>query len=77
MTYEVKERKKSWLWVHRRAILAVSVPVAVLGGVAESFNVVPFPLTFPIGAAALVSVVEVLYISMVRAAPQNATETAI
>jgi phage shock protein PspC (stress-responsive transcriptional regulator) len=77
LTYEIKQRKKGWFWVHRRAILSVAVPVAVAGGVAEYFNVVPSPLSPFFGAASFVSVVEILYISMVHAAPQNATETAL
>jgi hypothetical protein len=77
LTYEIKQRKKGWLWVHRRAILSVAVSVAIAGWVAEYFNVVPSPLSPLFAAASLVSVVEVLYISMVRAAPRNATETAL
>ena len=77
MTYEIRQRRKGWFWIHRKGILAVAVPVAVVGGILEYLGFIPFPFSLPFGAAALVSVVEVLYVSMVRAAPWNATETAL
>jgi hypothetical protein len=77
MAYEIKQRRNGWFWVHRKAVLAVAVPVATLSWLSGYFNVVPIPFSLLFGPAALVSVVEVLYISMVLAAPRNATETAL
>ena len=77
MTYEIKQRRKGWFWIHRKATLAVAVPIAILGWVAEYFYAIAFPFPLLFGAAALVSVIEILYVSMVRASPRDASEVAL
>jgi len=70
MVYPAKDRRKGWLWEHRVPVLAVCFAVFILGAAAACYSLLSFPLGILVVIAMLVSVVVILYLSMVSRSPR-------
>ncbi|HYB07239.1 MAG TPA: hypothetical protein VEB87_03685 [Nitrososphaerales archaeon] len=76
MVYPATDRRKGWLWEHRIPVIAVCFAVFILGVIAAYDSLFSFPLGILVGIAVLVSVLVILYLSMVSRSPRPSLKPA-